>query len=74
VAGLFDTDQTAGAQPEQIKTKASKLGLPASAAGYRVQDLWTGTTETISSAGKIAETVQPEGVALLRVTPIGGAG
>jgi Alpha galactosidase A/Alpha galactosidase C-terminal beta sandwich domain len=74
VVGLFDTDQTSGAQPEQITTKASKLGLPASPDGYRVHDLWTDTTETISSAGKIAETVQPEGVALLRVTPIGGAG
>jgi hypothetical protein len=71
VVGLFDTDQTSGAVAEQITTKASALGLPASAGGYRVRDLWTGATTTISSAGKIAETVQPEGVALLRVTPIG---
>ena len=69
VVGLFDTDQTSGATPEVINTNTTALGLPASAGGYRVHNLWTGTTETISSAGKISETVDPEGVALLRVTP-----
>jgi hypothetical protein len=69
VVGLFDTDQTSGATPEVININTKALGLPASAGGYRVHNLWTGTTETISSAGKISETVDPEGVALLRVTP-----
>jgi Alpha galactosidase A/Alpha galactosidase C-terminal beta sandwich domain len=71
--GLFDTDQAATAQPEMITTTASALGLPASRAGYRVQNVWTGAAQRISAAGAIAETVAPEGVALLRVTPIGVA-
>ncbi len=71
VVGLFDTDQASGATPELVSTTASALGLPASAGGYRVENLWTHSSETISSAGNIQETVEPEGVALLRVTPIG---
>ena len=74
VAGLFDTDQTAGATPEVITTTASAIGLPASPGGYRVENLWTGAVKMISSAGEIKATVKPEGVALLRVTPVGGAG
>jgi hypothetical protein len=74
VVGLFNTDQLAGAKPELISTTASALGLPASAGGYKVRNLWTGATTTISSAGQIQATVEPEGVALLRVTAVGGAG
>lgn len=72
--GLFDTNQTPGAAPELISTTASALGLPASPGGYRVENLWTHSVQTISAAGQIQETVVPEGVALLRVTPIAAAG
>ncbi len=74
VVGLFNTEQTTDATSELITTSASALGLPASAGGYRVENLWTHSVQTISSAGQIQATVLPEGVALLRVTPIGGAG
>ncbi len=74
VVGLFDTVQAPGATPEVITTTASALGLPASPGGYRVENLWTGSRETISSAGQIEATVAPEGVALLRVIPVGAAG
>jgi Alpha galactosidase A/Alpha galactosidase C-terminal beta sandwich domain len=70
VVGLFDTDQDAGAVPEQIATTASALGLPASPRGYRVENLWNGDVHVISAAGAITRTVKPEGVALLSVTPI----
>lgn len=70
VVGLFDTDQHAGAKPELISTTAAALGLPARAAGYRVQNLWTNTVQTISAKAEIEATVAPEGVALLRVTAI----
>ena len=61
IVGLFDTDQTAGATPEVISTTASAVGLPASASGYRVENLWTGTTQIISSAGQIQETRRTRG-------------
>jgi hypothetical protein len=70
VVGLFDTDQHAGAKPGLISTTAAALGLHSSASGYRVQNLWTGTLQTISAAGQIKATVAPEGVALLRVSAI----
>ncbi len=74
MVGLFNTEQTTDATSELISTSASALGLPASPGGYRVENLWTHSVQTISSAGQIQATVAPEGVALLRVTPIGGAG
>jgi hypothetical protein len=78
IVGLFNTTTTLTSSPVTISTTAAKLGLPADAHGYQVQDLWGSqstvvggqTTFDISSAGKITATVPPEGVALYRVTPL----
>jgi len=69
VVGLFDTDRAAGARAESLSTTAAALGLPADPAGYLVQDLWTGSQQTVAAAGTINAQVAAEGVALLRVTP-----
>ncbi|MFZ1995090.1 MAG: glycoside hydrolase family 27 protein [Solirubrobacteraceae bacterium] len=70
VVGLFNTDQTAGAGSETITTSPGAIGLSHDHAGFRVKDLWTGTTSTVKAGGTIRATVPAEGVALLRVTPI----
>jgi hypothetical protein len=65
VAGLFNTGSTA----QVITTSAATLKA-ASAAGYKVSNLWTGkTTET---TGTISADVPPHGVALVRITPSAG--
>ena len=74
VVGLFDTSQSVGATPETLTTTTAAVGLPADAAGYCVQNLWSGLGWTIPAAGAIGVRVAPEGVALLRITPIGPAG
>jgi hypothetical protein len=73
VVGLFDTDQAAGAKDEMLSTTAAALRLPGDGAGYVVQNLWTGAEQTVSAAGVIDAQVAPEGVALLRVTPVKSA-
>ena len=74
VAGLFNTEQSAGARRELITTTASALGLPADSAGYRIVDLWSaGATRVVSAKGIVRAEVPPEGVALLRVVPIAQA-
>jgi len=69
VVGLFNTTNEA---PESVTTTAAAIGLPASASGYRVTDLWTHRTS--ETAGTIGASVPPQGVAFYRVTPIGDAG
>jgi hypothetical protein len=69
IVGLFDTDQATGARAEILSTTATAVGLPADAAGYRVQNLWTGARQTVSATQTLAVQVAPEGVALLRITP-----
>jgi hypothetical protein len=71
IVGLFDTNQSSSATPQTLSTTAGAAGLPADADGYSVKDLWTGATQIVSAAGQINATVDPEGVALLRITPIG---
>jgi hypothetical protein len=62
VAGLFNT----GSTPRVITTSAATLKA-ASAADYKVSNLWTGkTTET---TGTISAVVPSHGVALLRISP-----
>ena len=58
-----------GPQPLQITTTASRAGLR-SAAGYKVHDLWAGTTSRTS--GEISAMVPPDSVVLYRVTPVQG--
>jgi hypothetical protein len=66
-AGLFNTGDT----PEVVSTMAAALGLPASG-GYLLDNLWT---HHVSEAGTtIAADVPAHGVALLRITPVPGAG
>jgi hypothetical protein len=65
IVGLFNT--TSGS-PQTVSTTASAIGMPASASGYLLTDLWAHTkTET---AGTIAAAVPPQGAAEYRVTPI----
>jgi hypothetical protein len=71
VVGLFNTNQAPKAGQEWISTTAAALGLPADSAGYELDHLWSGKTVTISAKGKIRLRVAPEGVDLLKVTPIG---
>jgi hypothetical protein len=71
VVGLFNTNQAPKAGQEWISTTAAALGLPADNAGYELDHLWSGKTVTISAKGKIRLRVAPEGVDLLKVTPIG---
>jgi hypothetical protein len=67
VAGLFNT----GGASQVVSTTAATLGLPASGA-YRLDNLWT---HHVSEAGAtIAADVPSHGVALLRITPVRGAG
>jgi Alpha galactosidase C-terminal beta sandwich domain/Alpha galactosidase A len=57
IVGLFNTSS----QPETVSTTASALGLPGGYTGYRLDDLWAGTsTET---ARTIEAGVAPEGAA-----------
>jgi alpha-galactosidase len=58
-----------GAKPLEITTTASTAGLR-SAAGYKVHDLWAGTTANTS--GAIDALVPPDSVVLYRVTPAAG--
>ncbi len=65
VVGLFNTTSSG---PETVSTTAAALGMPASSTGYLLNDLWSHTsTET---AGNIAPTVNAQGVALYKVTPL----
>jgi Alpha galactosidase A/Alpha galactosidase C-terminal beta sandwich domain len=73
VAGLFNTDESTGAHAELIATTAAAVGLPADRAGYRIVNLWSGATRVVSAKGTVSAEVPPEGVALLRVTPIAKA-
>ncbi|WP_240970195.1 NPCBM/NEW2 domain-containing protein [Actinacidiphila epipremni] len=52
-------------QPQHIATTAKAVGLPASALGYRVRDLWQ--HRDYQSAGTLAATVPAHGTVLLRV-------
>jgi hypothetical protein len=61
IVGLFNTN---GA-PQVISTSASALGLPAGT-DYFVKDLWT--HQTTETAGDIATSVPPHGVALYRIS------
>jgi hypothetical protein len=77
VAGLFNTTTSLSSRAVTISVTAKELGLPADSHGYLVQNLWGSqsvvggaTTTRISSAGVIRANVPPEGVALLRVTPL----
>jgi hypothetical protein len=78
IVGLFNTTTKLSSSPVSISTTAAKIGLPADANGYEVQDLWGSqsvvvggqTTFDVSSAGKISATVPAEGVALYRVIPL----
>ncbi len=71
IVGLFNTNTNLKVPNETISTTAHAMGLPADARGYLVQNLWSGQSWKISSAGKITASVSSEGVALFRVTPIG---
>jgi hypothetical protein len=71
IVGLFDTKTDLSAANETITTRASAIGLRGDSSGYKVQNLWTGQVSAISAAGKISVSVPSEGVALLRVTPLG---
>jgi len=71
VVGLFDTNTNLKAFGITVSTTAHAMGLSADSSGYLVQNLWTGHSWEISSAGIIKASVPPEGVALYRVTPIG---
>jgi alpha-galactosidase len=53
-------------QPQHISTTAAAVGLPRSAAGYQVRDLWQHSTS--QSSGTLAATVPAHGTALLRVS------
>ena len=70
IVGLFDTNTNLNAPNDTISTTTSAIGLPSSAYGYWVQNLWTGQMWWISHAGDIHASVSPEGVILLRVTPV----
>jgi hypothetical protein len=61
IVGLFNTSTS----PQVVATTASGLGLPVSTSGYLLDDQWShAITET---AGTIAATVAPHGVAFYRV-------
>jgi hypothetical protein len=65
IVGLFNT----GDQPQVVSTTAGAVGLPASDSGYLLNNLWTHADS--ETAGTIAATVAPHGVALFRVRPGG---
>lgn len=78
VVGLFNTTTRLSSKPATLSTTAAAMGLRADPRGYLVRDLWGqqsvaggGRTFRVSSAGQIHVTVPAEGVALLRVTPLG---
>jgi alpha-galactosidase len=56
-----------GTSALQISTTVTAVGLP-QAHGYKLQNLWTKTTTTISATGKIRALVQAQGVTLYRVS------
>jgi hypothetical protein len=70
IVGLFDTNTDLSAPNVIISTTAAAMKMHRDSNGFRVQDLWTGQTSTISSAGTIVASVPSEGVALYRVTPL----
>lgn len=70
IVGLFDTSVNLSAANETISTTTRAIGLQSDPLGYLVQNLWTGQTFWISSAGIIKASVCSEGVVLYRVTPI----
>ncbi|WP_031512189.1 NPCBM/NEW2 domain-containing protein [Streptomyces sp. NRRL F-5123] len=53
-------------QPQHISTTAEAAGLPASATGYKVRDLWQ--HRDYQSSGTLAATVPAHGTVLLRVS------
>lgn len=57
-----------GSSTVSIQADPQEVGLP-SASAYRVQDLWSGTS--VHSAGTVAATVPPHGVAAYQVKPLG---
>lgn len=61
IVGLFNT----GEKTQTISITASVVGLPKSAHGYSVHDLWTGQSHKVR--GAITATVEPHGVVLYRV-------
>lgn len=70
IVGLFTTSTNLHAPNESISTTTLAMGLPSDPQGYSVQNLWTGQSWKISSAGIILASVAPEGVALYRITPL----
>ncbi|MGK5739315.1 NPCBM/NEW2 domain-containing protein [Micromonospora sp. URMC 103] len=52
--------------PAMIGTTATELGLPRSATGYRVRDLWTDTTS--ASGGRVRAQVPGHGAVMVRVS------
>jgi len=69
VVGLFDTGNT----ERLLSTSASRLGLAPCQHGYALENLWTHQSST-DSDGTVAARVPPQGVALLEVKPLCGAG
>ncbi|GAA1928702.1 glycoside hydrolase family 27 protein [Streptantibioticus ferralitis] len=57
--------------PATISTTATAVGLPASNAGYTLNDLWAHTS-SVSADGTISATVPAGGTVLYRVTPHSG--
>ena len=55
-----------GAQPVNITTKATEVGL-AAARSYRVRDLWAHAS--VRSSGAIGALVAPDSAVLYRVAP-----
>jgi alpha galactosidase A-like protein/alpha galactosidase C-like protein len=70
IVGLFDTNTQLTTADAVITTTASAIGLRHDRAGYELQNLWTGQSTQIPSAGRIVASIPPEGVALYRVTPV----
>ncbi|WP_163552772.1 hypothetical protein [Candidatus Frankia alpina] len=59
-----------GDSPHAAALTGAELALPATAAGYRATDLWTGTITTTAD-GALPLTLAPHAAALLRLTPAG---
>ena len=70
VVGLFDTDANLAAPSVSIVTTAEAIGMASDSLGYWVSNLWTGQCYRVASDGRLAALVPPEGVALLRITPV----
>ena len=62
---LFNESTTDSAA---MSAPAAELGLPA-AAGYRIEDLWSGATTT-SKTGAVSTTVDPTATVMYRISPI----